>query len=173
MKKSLLKFTTPALVVGLALSAGGGVSAADNKVEVKENKAEFNQSFKKGSDVSHRLAPVEKKVSAVNKDLVEIGTELEGEETLTFEELVEYQEQIDNAYGKLGAASNQLNAVTKKFDENSLEVIDVEVAITSAMNATQLTQEYLSALEVIEEFPEIEEPEPEPEPEVPEEPITP
>ena len=181
MKKSLFKFTAPALAVGLALSAHGGVSAADNKAEkaeAKENKAKVSQSFKKGSDISHRLVPVEKKVFTANDILVELGTELEGKETLTVEEFAYYQEQVDSVFGKLGAATNQLEAVTKKFDDNSAEVIEVEVSISSAYDAAQLTQAYLNSLEVIEEVPEVDEPETpeeptEPEPTEPEEPTEP
>jgi len=191
MKKSLFKFTAPVLAAGLALSAHGGVSAADNKAEkaeAKENKVQISKGFAKGSDVSHRLLPVEKKLFAVNGSLDEIGTALESEVSLTAEEFVYYQEEIDSAFGKLGAATNQLNAVTKKFDENSTEVIDVEVSISAAFDAAQLTQQQLDSLEIVEELPPVEEPEvpeeptePAPEPEPtdpveptePEEPVTP
>ncbi|RLQ84898.1 hypothetical protein [Planomicrobium sp. Y74] len=178
MKKSLFKFTAPALAVGLALSAHGGVSAADHKAEkaeAKENKAQVSQSFKKGSDVSHRLVPVEKKVFSANDNLVELETELVGKESLTAEELVYFQGQVDSVVGKLGAATNQLAAVTKKFDENSTEVIKVEVAIGSSIDAAQLTQQYLNSLEIVEEVPELEEPEvpTEPEPTEPDEPVIP
>ena len=176
MKKSLFKFTAPALAVVLALSAHGGVSAADNnaeKAEEKEKKVQVSQSFNKGADVSHRLAPVEKKVFAVNDNLVELGSELEGKESLTVEESAYYQEQVDSVFGKLGAATNQLDAVTKKFDENSVEVIEVEVSISSAFDVAQLTQEYLNSLEIVEEDPAVEEPEVPEEPTEPEEPVTP
>ncbi|MGK7377544.1 hypothetical protein ACSFXN_06850 [Planococcus sp. 1R117A] len=161
MKKSLLKFTAPALAIGLTVSAQGSVLAASPHADVNakaEVKVEQGKAFKGGADVSHRLNPVEKRISKATSQVSEITSELKDAEALSYEEYLKYQEQINAVFGTLGASTNQLEAVTKKFDDNASEIIAVKLDLNSAFESAVETQSLLESIDVIEEVPEVEVP---------------
>lgn len=171
MKKTLFKLTAPALAAGLALTASGSAFAAgpdanaNVKAQVKvEQKANVN-----GADLSHRLIPIEKRISSVDFDIAALTAELEAAESLSYEEWVYYQEALNALFGQVGASTNQLQAVTKKFGEDSAEVAEAKGEINDAFSTLVQAQALLDAIEVTVEVPEVEVPE-EPEVEVPAEP---
>ena len=174
MKTSLFKITAPALAIGLALSAQGGVYAAGPNAETQAKaNTEVNVGQKNflgvGASLTHRLAPIDNRISSVDFGVAELSAELEATESLTFEEYFFYEEQLTSYLNRLNASTNQLEAVTKKFDEDSAEVTEVEVALDASLTATLEAQNLLNSIDVIEELPDVEEPIEEPI----EEPVTP
>lgn len=167
MNTSLLKITVPVLAIGLAFSAQGGVSATSPdagtpaKVNVEVN-AGKEISLAQGSDFTHRLTPIEERIFSVNSEIEETIVVLENAESITFEEYFFYQEKLNSLVNRLNASSNQLNAVTKNFDKDFVEVTELEEAIEASFVATLEAQNMLDYIDVIPELPEIEEPTDEP-----------
>lgn len=165
MKKSLYKMTAPALAIGLAFSAQGGALAASPNAQANVNaevkaevKAEQRGFLNGGASLSHRLIPIEKRISSVDVEVAELTAELEATGSLSFEEYVYYQEQLNALFGQVGASTNQLQAVTKKFGEDSAEVAEAKAEINAAFSVTLEAQNLLDSIDVIEELPEVEEP---------------
>lgn len=165
MKKSLFKVTAPALAIGLALSTQGTVLAAGPNAEAKvkaDVKIEQSQFSKGGADVTHRLVPIEKRISSVNFEVAETVAELQAVESLSLAEYLAYEEELNSQFGKIGASTNQLEAVTKKFDETVPEVIAAELAITTAFTQTLEAQNLLDSIAIVEDVPEVDVPTEEP-----------
>ncbi|MFD1861522.1 hypothetical protein [Planococcus chinensis] len=172
MKKTLIQLTAPALAAGLAFSGTGGALAAgpDAHANVKAQ-VKVEQSAKvNGADLSHRLLPIEKRISSVDFDVAALTAELEAKESLSYEEWVYYQEGLNALFGQVGASTNQLMAVTKKFGEDSAEVAEAKAEINEAFSTLVQVQALLDSIEVTVEEPEVETPEVPEAPEMPEAP---
>jgi hypothetical protein len=172
MKKTLFKLTAPALAAGLTLSVSGGALAAgpDIHANVKAQAKVEQKGTVNGADLSHRLIPIEKRISSVDFEIAALTAELEAAESLSYEEWVYYQEALNALFGQVGASTNQLQAVTKKFGADSAEVAEAKGEINDAFSTLVQAQALLDAIEVTVEVPEVDLPE---EPEVPEAPTEP
>ncbi|MDN7246927.1 hypothetical protein [Planococcus shenhongbingii] len=160
MKKSLLKFTAPALAIGLMATAQGSALAENPLADAKaktEVKVEQSTVSKSGADVIHRLNPIEKRISAAASQLTEITSDLEEEKTLSYKEYFDYQEQLNAVFEKLGASTNQLQAVAKKSDEHSAAAMAVKFELNAAFESAVKAQSLLESVDVNEEAPETEE----------------
>lgn len=123
--------------------------------------------------VTHRLIPIENRISSVEVEVAETIAELQAVESLSLAEYLIYQDELNAQFGKIGASTNQLIAVTKKFGDTVPEVLAAEVAINAAFATALEAQNLLDSIVVIEEVPEVpvEEPTEEPAEEPTEEPI--
>lgn len=88
-------------------------------------------------------------------DISALTAELEAKESLSFEEYAYYQEALNALFGKVGASTNQLQAVTKKFGEDSPEVAEAKASINAAFSTLVEAQDLLDSIDVIEEVPEV------------------
>lgn len=162
MKKHLLKVTSTAFALGIALSAQADVEAASPNASVK---AQGN-----GAANLERLNPVEKRISSVDVELQLLSTELANTETLSEEQYDYYEGKLNSLNNRVSASTNQLNAITKKVDDSTEEVINAENTIDEALTNIIEVQELLSTIVVLPEEQPVEEPTVE-EPAVEEQPV--
>ena len=154
MKKTFIKAAAPALAIGLAFSGQAGAEAANPNANAKAEVNSVTQAVQyNGASLSHRLSPVENRLSSVESEVASIVSELANVDTLTPDQFEYYQGLVDSLFGRVNASTNQLQAVTKKFDDNAPEIVEVEIAINEVYNSAFTTQNLLDSIEVVPEEP--------------------
>ncbi|WP_088007707.1 hypothetical protein [Indiicoccus explosivorum] len=150
MKKSILTFTAPALVVGLALAPSASADApnANASAQAKAQVSANADKVKVNAGITNRIDAVEDRLVDVNAELELVANILADTETLTAEQAVLYQKTLDGLLNRVGASENQLNAVINKVGSDLPEVADASAFIATTTQEILEVQSLLDGIEI-------------------------
>ena len=130
MKTSLFKMSVPVLALGFVLTTQ--VDTQAYMALTTPASEEQQPSYEPGAGVLERLGPYEKQLAELEEDLQALIAELDGEETISFDQYQQYQSILDSLIQELNTVSQEIEAespiITKNF-KNLLMVQEKIVGI--------------------------------------------
>ena len=124
MKTSFLRMSVPVIALGFVLTPLVDTQAyMAMKTSASE---EQKMSHQPGAGVLERLGPYEKKMDALEEDLQALITELDGEETISFEQYQQYQSTLDGLIQELNTMSQKIETESPAVKQNFKELLLVQ-----------------------------------------------
>lgn len=124
MKTSLLKLSVPVLALGFVLTTQ--VDTQAYMAMTAPASAEQQPSYEPGAGVLERLGPYEKQLAELEEDLQALITELDGEETISFEQYQQYQSTLDSLIQELNTVSQEIATESPIVTENFKNLLMVQ-----------------------------------------------
>lgn len=124
MKTSFLRMSVPVIALGFVLTPLVNTQAY---MAMKTSASEEQKiSYQPGAGVLERLGPYEKKMDALEEDLQALITELDGEETISFEQYQQYQSTLDGLIQELNTMSQKIETESPAVKQNFKELLLVQ-----------------------------------------------
>ncbi|MBT2571232.1 hypothetical protein [Planococcus sp. ISL-110] len=124
MKTLFLKMSVPVIALGFVLTPYVDTQAY---MAIKNPASEEQKlSYEPGAGVLERLGPYEKQFDALEEDLQALITELDGEETISFEQYQQYQSTLDGLLQELNTLSQEIESESPAINQNFKELLLVQ-----------------------------------------------
>ncbi len=124
LKTSLLKMSVPVLTLGFVLTTQ--VDTQAYMALTAQAPEEQKPSYQPGSGVLERLGPYEKQLAELEEDLQVLIQELDGEETISFEQYQQYQSTLDGLIQELNTVSQEIEAESPAVADHFRNLLAVQ-----------------------------------------------
>lgn len=122
MKTSFLKMSVPVFALGFVLT-----TQADTRAFVTAPASEQQKpAYEPGAGVLERLGPYEEQLSELEEDLEALLADLDGEETISFEQYQQYQATLDRLIQELNTVSQEIEEESPVITENFKDLLMVQ-----------------------------------------------
>lgn len=118
MKTSLLKMSVPVFALGFVLT-----SQVDTQAYPSLKVPAFEEQQRAYKWEASSLESHEKKLDALEQDLESLIAELDGEETISFEQYQKYQSTLDGLIQELSAVSKEIDSQSPTINQNFKELL--------------------------------------------------
>lgn len=120
MKTSLLKMSVPVFALGFVLTSQVDTQAYPSmKPAFEEQQRAYKSAI---GSLSHH----EKEMDALDRDLESLVAELDGEETISFEQYQKYQSTLDGLIQKLSRVSQKTDSQSPAIKQNFKKLLSVQ-----------------------------------------------
>ena len=124
MKTSFLKMSVPILALGFVLTP-----QIETETYLAMTIPAFEgqkPSYVPGAGVVERLGPYEKQLADLEEDLETLLADMDGEETISFEQYEQYQSSLDELIRELNTMSQEIEADSPAITNNFEDLLMVQ-----------------------------------------------